>query len=124
MSNEEINKRNEAIALFEGFEFHNDDQAFYPNGYFMLEDEDQKIISELKDLEYNTSWDWLMPVVEKISKMTYEDGDQIYPRTFAMSHENGSSYLFRLNRCGLVESESFIESVFIGVSDFCLNQVK
>jgi hypothetical protein len=119
MTQEDINKRNEAIALFMGMY-----KTEYQGEIYFSDSEDLPCQFHISDLLYNYYWDWLMPVVEKISKMTYEDGDQIYPRTFAMSHENGSSYLFRLNRCELVESESFIESVFIGVSDFCLNQVK
>ena len=58
MKQEEINKNNKLIAEFMGF---------YPPkgfigktlGYYIHKDE----------LRYHTSWDWLMSVVEKISKI-------------------------------------------------------
>jgi len=31
-----------------------------------------QIRTQLNDLEYHTSWDWLMPVVEKIESLGYE----------------------------------------------------
>lgn len=33
---------------------------------------DNMYTCKAQDLEYNTSWDWLMPVVEKIETMGYE----------------------------------------------------
>jgi hypothetical protein len=134
MKQEAINKRNEAIALFMGMEKKLEPDYFdakiirvffYSMGHPGIERDDRltKFQWQPTELAYNWDWSWIMPVVEKITSLKYDDGDNIYPRTFGMTHDQGGSYLFRLNRCELVGSESFIESVFIGISDFCFNQI-
>lgn len=90
----------------------------------------KKVLTErisIANLKYHSSWNWLMPVVEKISKLEtpndkYENGERIYvenysPRTFGLMNENGE-YLFRFNGHQLLTSESFIGSVYLGVVDF------
>jgi hypothetical protein len=71
--------------------------------------------------QIHTSWDWLMPVVEKIEK---DHGMNI-------SIESDYVTMFRFNdRSGTVHDEGCfggytkIDAVFKVVSDFCLNQVK
>lgn len=61
MSNEvTITQMNEAIARFDGWETH-----FYNDTLFFRKEGKSYFNSDLK---YHTSWDWLMPVVEKIEK--------------------------------------------------------
>ncbi len=62
MKKEEIIEGNKLIAEFMGGEF-NERQSFV---YFKLPV--NKAYSVLDDLKYHSSWDWLMPVVEKIEK--------------------------------------------------------
>jgi hypothetical protein len=53
---------NECISEFMGIEIHrfSKSQQYYENGYNIGE-----------ELEYNTSWIWLMPVIDKIEKLGY-----------------------------------------------------
>lgn len=67
MSNEEIIQGNKLIAEFMGWKL---GELFeWPNGGkgYVLETE----------LKYHTSWDWLMPVVEKINKICREVGGEL-----------------------------------------------
>lgn len=57
-------KKTEAFAVFMGCEFVNDDIEAYPNGYYINKEIDYPF--QLKDMQFHTSWDWLMPVVQKI----------------------------------------------------------
>lgn len=70
-------------------------------------------LTPAEQLGYHTSWDWLMPVIEKISKIEFhremEDdggGNYIevihthYPRTFGMPDREGK-VMFRFNCGGL-----------------------
>lgn len=52
-----------AISEFDGFVYINDDPIAYPNGY-MYHKGDGAI--QIKDLRYNESWDWIMPIFAKI----------------------------------------------------------
>lgn len=77
-------------------------------------------------IKYRSSWDWLMPVVEKIEKTK---GDRNTYR-FTMGIEpDGTTYCF-INEGASVRiswgesATSKIEAVFIAVGDFCLIQIK
>ena len=61
MTQEQI-KNNSIIAEFMGFIFYDDEGKYYhvEEGYFLC------IPNELK---YHESWDWLMPVVERIESL-------------------------------------------------------
>lgn len=82
-------------------------------------------------LEYHSSWDWLMPVIEKIGEYTYEDKgydpendkvslafkDSAYPRTFGMKNGAGK-FMFRFNRQQLFYGETLIEAAYDACVDF------
>lgn len=75
-------------------------------------------------LKYHTSWDWLMPVVEKISQHRYEDygkcepyQDCAYPRTFGMLTEEGKP-MVRINASSLFIADTLIEAAWLAVVDF------
>ena len=55
-------KENKLIAEFMGVVFHDDENQYY--------NEDGLYVGNT--LQYHTSWDWLMPVVEKIESLGYE----------------------------------------------------
>ncbi|NTW33877.1 MAG: hypothetical protein HGB12_14890 [Bacteroidetes bacterium] len=63
MTNQEIFEGNKLIAEFMEFPY-NDSEQFIIS-YYYLEDRPGTI----DDLEYNSSWEWLMPVVEKCEKI-------------------------------------------------------
>jgi hypothetical protein len=75
---------------------------------------------ELKpyQLMYDKSWDWLMPVVEKISKIQYEDGDYSYPRTFGMTSLDTGDWLFRFNRFTLHKNMILFNAVYEAVIEY------
>lgn len=67
--------------------------------------------------KYHVSWDWLMPVIEKISSHSFGDGDRAYPRTFGMKNDDGD-YMVRFNRYRVCYAESFINAAWLAVVDF------
>lgn len=66
MTEHEILEGNKLIAEFDGAIFTNDDTEVYPQGYLYFNDIGAL---EAKNLMYNDSWDWLMPILDKIEKM-------------------------------------------------------
>lgn len=84
-------------------------------------------------LHYRTSWDWLMPVVEKIAQHVYETieenngyknvthTDRAYPRTFAMLDNNGK-WMVRINRMSLEQESTLIEATYKAVVEWIKQQ--
>lgn len=77
------------------------------------------IIYKPADMMYHDSWDWLMPVVEKISRIKIGDGieyvEYAYVRTFGGI---GPDSAFRFNGFAVHISDRLIDSVFRGVVEF------
>jgi len=81
----------------------------------------------LSDIHYDSSWDWLMPVVEKISRIEFDrkyDEDQEkwiiwthHPVTFGMLNDKGQS-MVRFYCSGLFEADTLIEAAYLAVVDF------
>src|SRR3990167_8090384 len=80
-------------------------------------------------LKYHNCWDWLMPVVEKIAKISMEDESIIrngedsyfnnyYPQTFAMINSETKEFMVRINRFPLHKSPQLIEATFEAVVEF------
>lgn len=76
-------------------------------------------------LKYHSSWDWLMEVVEKISKMPLLNVDNTpctdyidtcYPITFNMPTEDGK-VMFRFKGFSLHESDKLIDAVYAAVCE-------
>lgn len=73
----ETTENNKLIAEFMGYEV-----LYRPNSNGFIEISDTELC-DVDDLMYHTSWDWLMPVVEKIESLSIvsfeknlqEDGD-------------------------------------------------
>ena len=76
MSEQEIIEGNKLIAEFMGYKFIEDWHQ-----YWRLSDKHLLLENELK---YHSSWDWLMPVVEKIEYLYATD--YILPRFEINSH--------------------------------------
>lgn len=66
-----VEEGNKLIASFEGF------KTYVMNGYLNVEYSDDNIRT-IQDTHYHSSWDWLMPVVQKIKDTpTYGSTDGI-----------------------------------------------
>jgi hypothetical protein len=131
MTQEEINKRNEAIALFMGGKLSKPRNAMNaPYWKFASKATWSGNPEKIYTLYYNKLWDWLMPVVEKIESdkgkatLLYTNPwDYRGLHTFSIYKEMDENKDMR-GRIVESVSNSKIEAVFIAVSDFCLNQVK
>ena len=111
MEQTEILEGNKIIAEFMGVKFHPTVEQWKTSpGYFS------------KELEYLTNWNWLMPVIEKISKVQVigatEQSDTCYPRTFGMLQNDTGLPMFRFNCCHLFVGATLIEAAWIAVVEF------
>jgi hypothetical protein len=113
MSQEEILKRNEAIAVFMGAKLKVPTNTKYAPCYqYFREDGLIYREKETQHMEYKTNWSWLMPVVEKIeSGRNYID---IRKKEILLTVIDRPTQLYEVG-------ESKIEAVFLAVSDYCLN---
>lgn len=82
----------------------------------------------INELYYHSSWDWLMPVLEKISKIPIEwqnsndRAETHYPRTFGMLNEQTKRPMVRINGNTLHEADTLMEATYSAVVDFILQQ--
>lgn len=135
-----IEQNNKLIAEFMGTPvklFKEDDYtytSFLGNKCYASFDCELAIIDNVpyaaKDLCYHTSWDWLMPVIEKIGLDIFEeninelgDFDHCYPRTFGMMNKE-KEYMFRFNRYSLHSDKKLINAAYCAVVEYIqsLNQ--
>ena len=112
---------NKIIAEFMGLEF--------KDGVYVNNHESPSYLGysrSVEQLEYNSSWDWLMPVIEKISNDVYEEGfedgqhvlDTAYPRTFGMLNPETRKPMFRFNKYPLFEADTLIEAAYKAVISY------
>ena len=64
----ETTENNRLIAEFMGFEVF---YRPYSNGFIEISKSE---LCDVDDMKYHTSWDWLMPVVQKCYKIDNEEG--------------------------------------------------
>lgn len=82
------------------------------------------------ELMFHKSWDWLIPVIEKISKLNLPDPDgssedwQPFPRTFGMINDENGNFMFRFNRYGLHEAPVLIDAAYSAVVEFLEGYMK
>jgi hypothetical protein len=60
-------KTNKIIAEFMGMV-----KSSIPNLYYTKKSQEGFGIGQMVELEFHTSWDWLMPVIEKIESMGFD----------------------------------------------------
>lgn len=119
MTPEEIIEGNKLIAEFMGYEKH-------PTIEDCLRDpqKSEHNFMHPSHLKYHSSWDWLMPVIEKIShshiidEENPEHFDTYYPRTFGMLSEETGQPMFRFNCGGLFIADTLIEAAWLATIDF------
>lgn len=70
------------------------------------------------ELNYDTDWKMLMPIVEKIMRLKTHDGDTFYLRTFGMIEASTGRFMVRFNRMHLSISESLLTATFNAVAEF------
>lgn len=120
-SSRSIEEGNKLIAEFLGWEF-NGENPLIPNLYPSYGYESGYTEFSTKVLEFNTRWDWLMPVIEKLAKLKlrYENVPEDYykyPVTFGMTDEEGN-FMVRLNCAPLFSAKTLIEAAWLAVVDF------
>jgi hypothetical protein len=114
-----IEQMNEVIAKFMGWEWYEDESGIW----FKREGLIMSMHPNLKDLKYHLDWSWLMPVIEKISKIKLlnVDGtectdiqDVCYPLTFNMPSPEGRP-MFRFIGFSLHTADTLIEAAHAAV---------
>jgi hypothetical protein len=70
---DEIREGNEKIARFEGYQYGHQ----HLRGYMVHPNDPRDMFFKLSAAKYHTSWNWLIPVVQKIDAlwMQYDIGD-------------------------------------------------
>jgi hypothetical protein len=78
-----------------------------------------------KEVMYHKSWEWLMPVVEKISRIQCiwlnaiaDETDTYYPRTFGMLNSETKNPMVRFNSNQVFEAPTLIEATWLAVVEF------
>ncbi len=125
--NNDIAKGNLSIMIFDGwkikayqtFDPDNNFQNRGSNTYYAYERYGSVVrVEDIQhDIVYHQSWSALMPVVEKIIKLKYPDGEDIFLRTFGMLDEKGN-LMVRFNRSQLFHDKSLIKATWFAVVDF------
>lgn len=125
----EQHEANKLIALFMGFK-EEDIQAEEWCGCNVRSE--CKVTGDIDMIpaNYHENWQWLMPVIEKISTVRYHNyyggynqeeddkyDDTAYLRTFGMRDKDGN-YLVRINACPLYTAPTLIEATYTAVIEF------
>jgi ABC-type Fe3+/spermidine/putrescine transport system ATPase subunit len=146
---EEISKRNESIANFMGYEnvtvgyYGEDDETEWQRqneewmdkvgmediGNYWVNIKENRFY-EVEELQYHSSWDWLMPVVQKIEASGFEI-DICQNKCLIMNDVKNipepitkENLPYEKRYEGQSSGETKIEAVFNCVSDYCINQNK
>lgn len=145
MSEITTEQKNEAIAIFDGWEFFKGDPNHKCNFCFAGDEPCTPAVDRFVkggrvvfhyELKYHIDWNLLMEVIEKISKIKLlnTDGtgctdvqDVCYPRTFGMPTEDGKRVMFRFNGFSLHTADTLIEAAHAAmyeVAEWHLNKDK
>lgn len=89
---------------------HIDDPCYFYMGEYVV----------AKQSKFHEDYGWLMPVVEKICSIEFDDGNDNYRfRTFGSKQTDTNQFMFRINNHILCSSDKFIEGLYLSVVDFC-----
>lgn len=117
------------MANFLGWENEEDGMTYrFPNLYPLYNIDDKEnpgwTAMHISNAEFHTSWDWLMPVLEKLCRTEIGDGVRYtryaYPRTFGMLNEDTGKIMVRLDGFQLFRADTLIEATFWAIVD-CLD---
>lgn len=142
MKREEIDKGNEAIAKWAGYKimfkkfqyqnFNSSNESYFEcgegdivcdeDGYEVNLSPDGDPLTNLSELPFYSSWEFLMSIVEKICRLKVGDDKEYveysYPRTFGMLNDKTGQIMVRLNGHQLFEADTLIEATWKAVVDF------
>ena len=142
MEREEIDKGNEIIAKWAGYKimykkfqyqnFNSSNESYFEwsegnivcnkNGHEVNIYPESGPLTNLSELPFDSSWEFLMPIVEKICRLKVGDGityvEYSYPRTFGMLNDKTGQIMVRLNGHQLFEADTLIEATWKAVVDF------
>jgi hypothetical protein len=116
MSEEEILEGNKLIAEFMGYKYINPKDSCDRWGWY-LNGDNSTSINYLKELKYHSSWDCLMPVVEKIESILSISDEDYYSITIRRDEcilNNGYSDIIKHS----LPNQSKIESIYKVVIEF------
>lgn len=87
-----------------------------------------KMQKSLSQMKFSTSWNWLMPVIEKISNLEIKflNADRYfnpYPITFGMQNEDGL-FMFRFYAHSLHSHQNLIDAAYGAVVEFLTGHMK
>lgn len=109
-------KNNGVIAEFMGAVWKQDDYGDW--GYYCGNFPHYNHMQPKGALQYHSHWEWLMPVIEKISKIPCADlEDTCYPITFNMPRDDGK-VMFRFKGFSLHAGTTLIEAAYNAVVEF------
>jgi len=109
MTQSEIDKRKKAIALFDGWVESDRPHPYEPGLGNIFKKEGTIYRSWIARFKYDSSWNELMPIVEKIESIPESSNIVISGSTASMKEDP---------EIGIWESKK--KAVFIRVSDFCI----
>ena len=148
MENKEIIEGNGIIAKWAGYRimfkefqyrnFNSSDESYFAddegdivcdeNGHEVNLYPDGDPLTDLSQLPFDSSWELLMPIVEKICRLKVGDGREYveysYPRTFGMLNDKTGQIMVRLNGHQLFEADTLIEATWKAVVNFIEYQNK
>jgi hypothetical protein len=109
-----MREENKLIAEFMGFKIQDNPNERFYNQYFT--EPNGTWGSRIEIMHFDSSWDWLMPVVEKIRKINCYDRGDIFNVQFIISNDR-----IEFHQGGYTKKESYwyqnngIESVYKAV---------
>ena len=109
MENEYIIEGNKLILGFEGYEHVSDDPETYHEGYYYKEGEGAE---HIEDCLFHESWDWLIPIIDKIRNM---------PKVIAFEISFSLGVIvktFYNGKWHFYESNDIIEAPYVAVIDY------
>jgi hypothetical protein len=119
MTQQKITKSNNLIAEFMGLIFILHSHGTDKHGEYEVPSRwiENGKVGYKTELLYHSSWDWLMPVIEKICHHEFDDKTCCYLRTFGMKDEQ-NQFMVRFNRYGLCYGTTLIEATYEAVLEF------